>query len=73
MLLGSALTGMRKKQTGMRNFCIGREVMGGIHRCGVTCLAEVFRASGCLWLNGVVDYADSISHAVSDKGLRPDM
>ena len=61
MLLGSVLTGMRKKkQTGMRSFCIGGEVMGGIHRNGVTCLAELLRTSGCLWLSSIVSYTDSI-------------
>ena len=45
----------------------------GIHSCGVTCLAEVFMASGCLWFSGVVDCTDSIRHGVLNEGLRPEL
>lgn len=44
-----------------------------IDSCGVTSLAEVFMASDCLWLSGVVDYTESIGHGVCNKGLRPEL
>ena len=34
----------------------------GIHRCDVTCLADMFTVSYCLLFSGAVDSTDSIGH-----------
>ena len=68
MLLGSAVTGMRKKTDWDEELPHWRGGNGWDPPLWCDVLGRVVDDVGCLWLSSIVDYTDSSSNGVSSKG-----